>query len=195
MKGASIMSEKKAATTKRTPKQAEAVTETGKSGKAARSPEATRVAPAKPGGRKNPSDASSSAKAGGKTSAATKAATTTPGDAATKSKRVPKQTAAATETAKPAGRSRAADAPPSAKAASKAPRARKAATTKPEDTTTTPAAARRIKKPAAPSHQERQRWIAIAAYHRAEKRGFAPGYEMQDWLDAEAEISDLIGES
>jgi hypothetical protein len=50
-----------------------------------------------------------------------------------------------------------------------------------------------VKKPAAPSQEERQRWIATAAYHRAEKRGFAPGYEVQDWLDAEKEISDLVG--
>ncbi|TCJ12390.1 DUF2934 domain-containing protein [Parasulfuritortus cantonensis] len=35
--------------------------------------------------------------------------------------------------------------------------------------------------------------IAVAAYHRAEKRGFAPGYELQDWLDAEAEISAMLG--
>lgn len=48
-------------------------------------------------------------------------------------------------------------------------------------------------KPAAPSAEERQRWIATAAYHRAEKRGFAPGYAIQDWLDAEAEINALIG--
>ncbi len=27
--------------------------------------------------------------------------------------------------------------------------------------------------------------IAIAAYHRAEKRGFAPGSELQDWAEAE----------
>ncbi len=50
-----------------------------------------------------------------------------------------------------------------------------------------------VAKPAAPSLEERQRWIATAAYHRAEKRGFAPGYEMQDWFDAESEIDALIG--
>lgn len=50
-------------------------------------------------------------------------------------------------------------------------------------------------KPPSPSQEERQRWIATAAYHRAEKRGFVPGYEMQDWLDAEAEINALIGEA
>lgn len=30
--------------------------------------------------------------------------------------------------------------------------------------------------------------IAEAAYFRAERRGFAPGYEVLDWLEAEAEI-------
>ena len=52
-----------------------------------------------------------------------------------------------------------------------------------------------VKKPPAPSAEERQQWIAIAAYHRAEKRGFAPGYEAIDWRDAEAEIDALIGKA
>ncbi len=34
----------------------------------------------------------------------------------------------------------------------------------------------------------RQRMIAEAAYYRAEKRGFEPGYEDADWLAAEQEI-------
>ncbi len=59
-----------------------------------------------------------------------------------------------------------------------------------------PASRRKVvAKPAAPSVEERQRWIATAAYHRAEKRGFAPGYEMLDWLEAEAEIDALIGKA
>ena len=33
--------------------------------------------------------------------------------------------------------------------------------------------------------------IAVAAYYRAEMRGFAPGGELQDWLEAEAEIEQL----
>jgi Protein of unknown function (DUF2934) len=41
--------------------------------------------------------------------------------------------------------------------------------------------------------QERDRLIAQAAYFRAEKRGFAPGYELQDWVEAEAEVKQLIG--
>ena len=31
--------------------------------------------------------------------------------------------------------------------------------------------------------------IALLAYYKAEARGFELGYEMQDWLDAEAEIT------
>jgi Protein of unknown function (DUF2934) len=30
--------------------------------------------------------------------------------------------------------------------------------------------------------------IALCAYYKAEARGYEPGYEMQDWLDAEAEV-------
>ncbi len=30
--------------------------------------------------------------------------------------------------------------------------------------------------------------VAKAAYFLAEQRGFAPGFEMQDWLSAEAEL-------
>lgn len=30
--------------------------------------------------------------------------------------------------------------------------------------------------------------IAKAAYFRAEKRGFQPGYDMLDWLEAEREV-------
>jgi hypothetical protein len=34
---------------------------------------------------------------------------------------------------------------------------------------------------------DRQRRIAVAAYLRAERRGFAPGAELEDWLEAERE--------
>lgn len=43
----------------------------------------------------------------------------------------------------------------------------------------------------APGERERQSRIAEAAYYRAEKRGFAPGWEMEDWLAAEKEIDAL----
>jgi hypothetical protein len=45
----------------------------------------------------------------------------------------------------------------------------------------------------APSRQEIRRMIEIAAYFKAEHRGFAPGFEDQDWLEAEQEISRLAG--
>ncbi len=34
--------------------------------------------------------------------------------------------------------------------------------------------------------------IAVAAYFRAERRGFTPGGEVDDWLEAEAEIERLL---
>lgn len=33
--------------------------------------------------------------------------------------------------------------------------------------------------------------IAESAYYRAERRGFAPGHELEDWLQAEAELLGL----
>jgi hypothetical protein len=41
--------------------------------------------------------------------------------------------------------------------------------------------------------QEREMLIARSAYFRAEKRGFAPGGELQDWMEAEAEVLRLTG--
>ena len=38
------------------------------------------------------------------------------------------------------------------------------------------------------SNEERYRLIAESAYFRSEKRSFAPGYELEDWLAAEAEL-------
>ncbi len=38
------------------------------------------------------------------------------------------------------------------------------------------------------SAEERQAMIAEAAYFRAERRGFEPGYERDDWLAAERDI-------
>lgn len=43
--------------------------------------------------------------------------------------------------------------------------------------------------------EERERLIARVAYFRAEKRGFAPGCELQDWVEAEAEVLRLIGKA
>lgn len=42
---------------------------------------------------------------------------------------------------------------------------------------------------AAPIHaSERHRYVQEAAYFRAERRGFVPGFEHEDWLQAEAEV-------
>ncbi len=30
--------------------------------------------------------------------------------------------------------------------------------------------------------------IALAAYYKAEARGYVPGHELQDWFEAEAEL-------
>jgi hypothetical protein len=35
--------------------------------------------------------------------------------------------------------------------------------------------------------------IADAAYFRAERRNFAPGHELEDWLTAEREVDALLG--
>lgn len=39
----------------------------------------------------------------------------------------------------------------------------------------------------------REERIRLAAYLRAERRGFAPGYELEDWLAAEAELAAVTG--
>lgn len=39
----------------------------------------------------------------------------------------------------------------------------------------------------------RERMIAEAAYFRAEQRGFVPGNEISDWLQAEADVEALGG--
>jgi len=40
--------------------------------------------------------------------------------------------------------------------------------------------------------EERERMVAIAAYYRAERRSFAPGDELRDWLEAETEVEGLL---
>jgi hypothetical protein len=41
--------------------------------------------------------------------------------------------------------------------------------------------------------EELRRQIAEAAYYRAQRRGFAPGREEQDWIEAEAEVMTRLG--
>jgi hypothetical protein len=86
------------------------------------------------------------------------------------------------ETRKPARKPRAAAPKPAAKAAATG----KAAARKPVAIKVRPVVTR-------PSATEREEMVRTAAYFRAERRGFAPGYEWEDWLAAEAEVSLLAG--
>jgi Protein of unknown function (DUF2934) len=45
-----------------------------------------------------------------------------------------------------------------------------------------------------PSMGDRHRAIAVAAYFRAERRGFAAGGELADWLAAERELDGQMRE-
>jgi hypothetical protein len=38
------------------------------------------------------------------------------------------------------------------------------------------------------SSEEARRLIAEAAYYRAKQRNFAPGHELEDWIEAESEV-------
>lgn len=38
----------------------------------------------------------------------------------------------------------------------------------------------------------RQAMVAEAAYYRAQKRGFTPDHEVDDWLEAEKEIAHFL---
>jgi hypothetical protein len=42
-----------------------------------------------------------------------------------------------------------------------------------------------------PAPEDIRRRIEMHAYFKAKARGFAPGYELQDWLEAEREVRDL----
>lgn len=60
-----------------------------------------------------------------------------------------------------------------------------------------PTAAARASAPTAPTRAEistetRHAMIAEAAYLRAERRGFVPGHEVEDWYSAESEIDTLL---
>lgn len=41
--------------------------------------------------------------------------------------------------------------------------------------------------------EERWRMVAVAAYHKAEQRGFATGGALDDWFDAERDVAELLG--
>lgn len=77
--------------------------------------------------------------------------------------------------------------------ADKKPVAKKPAAAKAAALKKTPAAPAGAGKALGITPEERYRMIATAAYYRAEKRGFVGGDPVQDWLEAEAEFTKLIG--
>ena len=95
---------------------------------------------------------------------------------------------------------------PSKKAsvAEKKPAAKKAATAVKKPAAAKPVSATAAKKTTATkssvsskkkmevSPEQRYMMIAEAAYYRAEKRGFVGGNSAQDWVEAEAEINQLL---
>jgi hypothetical protein len=112
---------------------------------------------------------------------------------------------AKTETATKAKKAAGSSAKPAAVTAAKAA-AKPAAVAKPAKAAAPKVAAKKTTaaKPAASrsskaksiknvTPEQRYRMICDAAYFRAEKRNFAPENEVQDWLDAEAEINRLLG--
>lgn len=52
----------------------------------------------------------------------------------------------------------------------------------------------RAKKPAGIPLEQRNHYVEMAAYYIAERRGFAPGNPLEDWVQAEAEIERLLAE-
>lgn len=60
---------------------------------------------------------------------------------------------------------------------------------KPAVADTATAASEKNGSAAVPAAETARRSIAEAAYYRAQKRGFEPGYDLDDWLAAEAEIT------
>ncbi len=45
------------------------------------------------------------------------------------------------------------------------------------------------------SPEERLQLVSLGAYYRAEARGFAPGRELEDWLEAEGEVETSLRQS
>jgi hypothetical protein len=50
------------------------------------------------------------------------------------------------------------------------------------------------KKPASVPLEQRRHYIEMAAYYIAERRNFAPGNPLEDWVQAEAEIDRLLAD-
>ena len=49
-----------------------------------------------------------------------------------------------------------------------------------------------VKQPPLETRKSREETIAENAYFRAQRRGYAPGHEEEDWLAAEAEVDEQL---
>lgn len=98
--------------------------------------------------------------------------------------------ASSTAKAKPAPKAKPATKPEPVAKAKAVPKA----VPKPATKAVTAKAAGRSKKPAAIPLEKRKHYIEMAAYYIAERRGFAPGNLLDDWVQAEAEIDRLLAE-
>jgi hypothetical protein len=67
---------------------------------------------------------------------------------------------------------------------------RKAAPATPKPDSKAPLGNRNVR--AEISNEETRRQIAEAAYYKAKQRGFAPGHELEDWIEAESEVMGRI---
>lgn len=117
----------------------------------------------------------------------------------------PEKRTASTATPQPeAGKVVAKTAPRTASAAARKVTAKAATTTTTKTEATPKAAAKAVSKakaapikrsaikPVEHTDEEIRQMIATAAYYRAEKRGFAVGYEREDWLMAEKEVDQIL---
>lgn len=72
--------------------------------------------------------------------------------------------------------------PPAAPRKTTTPKASSAGTSAPAKTPTRADASVQL------SRAELEKLISEAAYYRAKQRGFQPGHELEDWIQAEAEV-------
>lgn len=63
------------------------------------------------------------------------------------------------------------------------------ASSSPARTTRTRASSGSTARKSSPRREDISSRIAIAAYFKAEARGFAPGHELDDWIAAETEAA------
>ena len=75
----------------------------------------------------------------------------------------------------------------------KTPRKPAPATPKPDSRPASMPAASGLR--AQTSSEDTRRQIAEAAYFRAKERGFEPGHELEDWIEAESEVMGRINGS